>query len=89
MRFRFPILRLISKENPEEANFNFQFILDHFSSNEPSTKSPWSIDFQKVRIYGGQVLYDDGQSGQQINSDIGVFTIYLNKFDHCKKAFGY
>ncbi|MBK8501275.1 MAG: translocation/assembly module TamB domain-containing protein [Saprospiraceae bacterium] len=73
------------KREPEDANFNFQFIIDHFSSSEPSTKSPWSLDIQKVRIFGGQLLYDDAKSGQQINSDIGVFTIYLNKFDIAKK----
>ncbi|MDL2222902.1 translocation/assembly module TamB domain-containing protein [Bacteroidales bacterium OttesenSCG-928-M11] len=49
----------ISKENPE-ADFNFQFLIDAFASDEPDEDTPSSLEIKihDVSIRNGRVNYD-------------------------------
>ncbi|MCB0689987.1 MAG: hypothetical protein KDC53_25785, partial [Saprospiraceae bacterium] len=70
----------------DEQDFNYQYIVDYFSSGDSSSASPWNIDLRKIRIYDTHVAITDQHSDQDIHLDIGIFSTYLNKLDLNEKV---
>ncbi len=69
------------KRKSNEPDFNFQFIIDHFTSDEPETGKSWSIDLSKLKISSSSIFIDDQFSGQTLFTDIGSLIIYIDRFD--------
>jgi translocation and assembly module TamB len=73
------------KRKQNDPQFNFQFIIDHFSSGEPSTRKPWAINLGKLKITDSKFLINDQFTGQDITADIGSLGLYLNRFNLAEK----
>ncbi|MCB0665075.1 MAG: translocation/assembly module TamB domain-containing protein [Saprospiraceae bacterium] len=78
---RFSNTRVNLKRKQGSSDFNYQFIIDYFSSGDTTSEGGWNIDLRKVRIYNSEFQLSDQVAGQDIHMDIGIFSTYLNKLD--------
>lgn len=69
------------KRKSNDPDFNFQFIIDHFTSDEPAPGKSWSIDMSKLKISSSSIFIDDQFSGQNLFTGIGSLIIYIDRFD--------
>lgn len=74
-----------------DSTFNFQFLIDAFSSNQQSEKpaeqiegdssKPWTVDLEKVALNNFSGSYDDRLSGYSAQWKIEQFLLRLKKLD--------
>ncbi|NND31496.1 MAG: AsmA family protein [Saprospiraceae bacterium] len=65
--------------------FNFQHIIDHFSTGSNSGSSPWAFKLDRIKINDGQLKINDRYTNREIQGDLGSFRIYLNDLDNPNK----
>lgn len=80
------------KRTLPDTTFNFQFIIDAFSSKEPAkpkdtTSSSTNISLNKIALNKIRVLYKDAVTGNDVELWLNHFDTKIDKFDLDKKDF--
>ena len=76
----------------KDTFYNYQFILDAFSSGQPKEETPssgnsWGIDLNKVSLSGISFLWDDKHTGDFYKADFATLNLDLKKSDLDKMQF--
>ncbi|MEO6682723.1 MAG: translocation/assembly module TamB domain-containing protein, partial [Ginsengibacter sp.] len=74
------------KRLPPDSVFNFQFIVDAFSSENAKTPetqdtSTLKLDINRIIVKNSHIIYDDPYSGNDMDIRIGLLDGKINKFD--------
>ena len=80
------------KRTLPDTTFNFQFIIDAFSSKEPAkpkdtTASSTNISLNKIELNKIRVLYNDAVTGADVELWLNHFDTKIDKFDLDKNDF--
>jgi hypothetical protein len=76
------------KREPDNQNFNYQFIVDAFATGDETddtkpadNSSSWKINVKTINLNGLHILFRDDYEELEAKLSLGEFSIHFNAFD--------